>query len=74
MSEVLDNIVNCDIAIESPVEDSASFDTIMIIGDRPLDGAKDLKGIDRYVSLAEVADAGWKEEDAIYKAARAAFL
>lgn len=74
MSEVLDNIVNCNISIESPVEDSASFGTIMLIGDGPLKGGKDLKDIDKYASLAEVVDAGWQEDEAVYKAARIAFL
>lgn len=74
MSEVLDNIVNCDISIESPVEDSTSFGTIMIVGDRPIGPEKDIKEVDKYASLAEIVDAGWKEEDAIYKAARVTFL
>lgn len=74
MSEVLDNIVNCNISIESPVEDSASFETIMLIGDGPLKGGKDLKAVDKYASLAEVADAGWQEDEAVYKAARIAFI
>ncbi len=74
MSEILDNIVNCNISIESPVEDSASFGTIMLIGDGPLKSGKDLKAVDKYASLAEVADAGWKEDEAVYKAARIAFL
>jgi len=74
MSEILDNIVNCNISIESPVEDSASFGTIMLIGDGPLKSGKDLKAVDKYASLAEVADAGWQEDEAVYKAARIAFL
>lgn len=74
MSEIMDNIVNCNISIESPVEDAASFGTVMIIGDGPLKGGKDLKSVDKYASLAEVKDAGWKENTAVYKAARAAFL
>lgn len=74
MSEILDRIVNCDISIEKPVMDSASFGTILIIGDAPPDGGKDLKPVDKYASLAEVTDAGWKEGTEIYKAARAAFL
>mgnify|MGYP001029713643 FL=1 len=74
MSEILDRIVNCDISIEKPVMDSVSFGTILIIGDAPPDGGKDLKPVDKYASLAEVTDAGWKEGSEIYKAARAAFL
>lgn len=74
MSEILDRIVNCDISIEKPVMESASFGTILIIGDAPPDGGKDLKPVDKYASLAEVTDAGWKEGTEIYKAARAAFL
>ncbi len=74
MSEILDRIVNCDISIEKPVMDSASFGTVLIIGDAPTDGGKDLRPIDKYASLTEVTDAGWKEGSEIYKAARAAFL
>lgn len=74
MSEILDRIVNCDISIEKPVMDSASFGTVLIIGDAPPDGGKDLKPVDKYASLAEVTDAGWKEGTEIYKAARSAFL
>lgn len=74
MSEILDRIVNCDISIEKPVMDSASFGTVLIIGDAPHDGGKDLRPVDKYASLAEVTDAGWKEGSEIYKAARAAFL
>lgn len=74
MSEILDRIVNCDISIEKPVMDSASFGTILIIGDAPPDGGNDLRPVDKYASLAEVTDAGWKEGSEIYKAARAAFL
>ncbi len=74
MSEILDRIVSCDISIEKPVMDSASFGTILIIGDAPPDGGKDLRLVDKYASLAEVTDAGWKEGTKIYKAARAAFL
>lgn len=74
MSEILDRIVNCDISIEKPVMDSASFGTVLIIGDAPPDGGKDLRPIDKYASLTEVTDAGWKEGSEIYKAARAAFL
>ena len=74
MSEILDRIVKCDISIKKPVMDGASFSTIMIIGDAPPDGGKDLRSVDKYASLPEVMDAGWKEESEIYKAARAAFL
>lgn len=74
MSEILDNIVNCSISIESPVEDGSSFGTILLIGDAPLNGKKDLKYVDKYASLAEVGDAGWGEDTAVYKASRAAFL
>lgn len=74
MSEILDRIVNCDISIEKPVMDSASFGTVLIIGDAPTDGGKDLRPVDKYASLTEVTDAGWKEGSEIYKAARAAFL
>lgn len=74
MSEILDRIVNCDISIEKPVMDSVSFGTVLIIGDAPPDGGKDLRPVDKYTSLTEVTDAGWKEGSEIYKAARAAFL
>lgn len=74
MSEILDRIVNCDISIEKPVMDSTSFGTVLIIGDAPPDGGKDLRPVDKYTSLAEVTDAGWREGTEIYKAARAAFL
>ncbi len=74
MSEILDRIVNCNISIEKPVMDSASFGTILIIGDAPPGGGNDLRPVDRYTSLAEVKDAGWEEQSEIYKAARAAFL
>lgn len=74
MSEILDRIVNCDISIEKPVMDSASFGTVLIIGDAPTNGGKDLRPVDKYTSLAEVTDAGWNEDTEIYKAARAAFL
>lgn len=71
MSEILDRIVNCDISIEKPVMDGSSFSTIMLIGDAPPGGGKDLRPVDKYTSLAEVEDAGWKEGTELYKAARA---
>lgn len=74
MSEILDRIVNCDISIEKPVMDSASFGTVLIVGNAPPDGGKNLRSVDKYTSMAEVTDAGWKEDSEIYKAARAAFL
>lgn len=74
MSEILDNIVNCNISIESPVEDGSSFGTLLIVGDGPLNGGKDLKAVDKYASITEVMDAGWNEDSAIYKAARVVFL
>ncbi len=74
MSEILDRIVNCNISIEKPVMDSASFGTVLIIGDAPPDGGKDLRPVDKYTSLLEVMDAGWKEDSEVYKAARASFL
>lgn len=74
MSEILDSIVNCNISIESPVEDGSSFGTLLIIGKEPLGGGKDLKPVDRYTSLTEVMDTGWKEDSELYKASRAAFL
>lgn len=74
MSEILDNIVNCNISIESPVEDGSSFGTLLIVGDGPLNGGKDLKAVDKYASLREVMEAGWNEDSAIYKAARVVFL
>lgn len=74
MSEILDRIVSCDISIEKPVMDGSSFSTIMVIGDAPSDGGKDIRPVDKYASLAEVEDAGWKEDTEIHKAARAAFM
>lgn len=74
MSEILDKIVECNISIESPVEDGSSFGTIMIIGNGPLKAAKDFKTVDKYASLPEVKEAGWNEDSTIYKAARAAFM
>lgn len=74
MSEILDKIVECNISIESPVEDGSSFGTIMIIGNGPLIAAKDFNAVDKYASLSEVEEAGWTDNSAIYKAARAAFM
>lgn len=73
MSEILDNIVNCSISIESPVEDGASFGTILIIGDTPAKKGEHFRDTDKYASLPEVMDAGWLEADAVYQAAAAAF-
>lgn len=73
MSEILDNIVNCNISIEAPVEDGASFGTILLIGREPSDKGEHFKQVDKYASLLEVMEAGWKENEEIYKAARAAF-
>lgn len=74
MSEILDNIVNCNISIEAPVEDGASFGTILLIGRRPVAEGKNFKQVDKYASLAEVSEAGWKEKEEIYEAARIAFI
>lgn len=74
MSEILDNIVNCNISIESPVEDGSSFGTLLIVGEGPINGGKNLKAVDKYASLTEVMDAGWQEDSSVYKAARTAFL
>lgn len=72
MSEVLDRIVKCDISIETPPQDNASFGKIMIIGSRPLNAADDFRSVDKYASIAEVKEAGWGVEEAVYKAAYAA--
>lgn len=74
MSEILDNIVNCNISIEAPVEDGASFGTILLIGRGPVAEGKNFKQVDKYASLAEVSEAGWKEKEEIYEAARIAFI
>ena len=68
MSEILDNIVNCKISIESPVEDGSSFGTILLIGDEPLTAKDGLKDVGLYASLAEVLAAGWKEDSGMYQA------
>lgn len=70
---VLDNIVNCQISIESPIADSASFGTIMLIGYAPKNPPGELKQVAVYSGLEEVIDAGWKEDSAMYAAAKAAF-
>lgn len=74
MSEILDNIVNCKISIESPVEDGSSFGTILLIGDEPLTAKDGLKDVGLYASLAEVLAAGWKEDSGMYQAAMTAFV
>lgn len=73
MSEILDNIVNCSISVEAPVEDGTSFSTILVIGKKPLVNGSHFKDFDRYASLPEVVDAGWEENTEVYKAAQAAF-
>lgn len=73
MSEILDSIVNCDISIEAPMTDGASFSTILIIGREPAAMGKAFKDVDKYASLPEVRDAGWGEDTETYQAARAAF-
>lgn len=74
MSEILDNIVNCKITIESPVEDGTSFGTIILVGEAPLSAKDGLKDIGVYASIKEVMNAGWKEDSEMYKAATAAFM
>lgn len=74
MGEILDNIVNCSISIESPVEDGASFGTILLAGDAPLKGGEGMEDVGMYSSLQEVFDAGWDGESEMYLAARAAFI
>lgn len=73
MSEILDNIVNCDISIEAPMEDGASFNTILIIGREPPARGEHFKDVDIYASLPEVAGAGWDEGTEVYKCAQAVF-
>lgn len=73
MSSVLDKIVNCQISIESPVEDSASFGVIMLIGYAPANPADGLKDAAVYSGLDDVAAAGWSTDSDVYLAAKAAF-
>ncbi|RKI90434.1 DUF3383 family protein [Parablautia intestinalis] len=73
MSEILDNIVNCNISIEAPVEDGASFGVILIVGDAPLKKGKNFKDTDKYASIKEIIYAGWEDKEEVYQAALAAF-
>lgn len=74
MSEILDNIVNCSISIESPVEDGSSFGAIMLVGNPPTIIGENFKSVDKYADLSEITEAGWDENSDMYKAARAAFM
>lgn len=73
MSNVIDNIVNCQISIESPVEDSSSFGTILLIGDAPKAASSGFMTADRYKYLEDVLSAGWREDSTMYAAAKSAF-
>lgn len=73
-NEILDKIVNCSISLDSPVSSGADFGTILIVGNRPATEKDKLKAVDKYSSLAEIKEAGWEEEEEVYKAAKAAFL
>lgn len=73
MSNVIDNIVNCQISIESPVENSASFGTILLIGDAPKAASGVLQPVASYGYLEDVLSAGWREDSTMYVAAKAAF-
>lgn len=74
MSNILDNIVNCQITIEAPVSNEASFGVIMLVGKRPKEINGELNLVDLYGSLEEIRAKGWEENDNIYKAAKVAFM
>ncbi len=74
MSSVLDNIVNCQISIEAPIGDSASFGTVMLIGYGPKNPSSEIKPVAAYNGLDDVLDAGWREDSTMYAAAKAAFM
>lgn len=74
MSEILDQIVNCTISIETPVMDSASYSTMLLIGRPPAIQGGEIGDIEVYRSLRDVLDKGWSESSNVYKAAKTAFL
>lgn len=77
----LSDIVNVQIDVRTPVVDSASFDTMLIVGPGPADtsapGYEPPPDVGVYTSLKEVTDAGWvasgESVDPIGLAAVAAF-
>lgn len=73
MSNVIDNIVNCQISIDTPIQDSSSFGTIMLIGYAPKAASGEIKPVNVYGYLEDVLSAGWGEDTTMYAAARAAF-
>lgn len=74
MSNMLDNIVNCNISITTPAASSESFGTILMIGYAPAVPAGEVKSVDVYSSLEEVISKGWGEKENVYQAAKTVWM
>lgn len=76
MANNIDSIVKVSISLESPAVSKESFSTLLLIGSLPA-GYADLETqpalVGTYSSIKEVENAGWKEDEEVYKAALVAF-
>lgn len=77
MSNILNKIVTVSIDISSPLEDSSSFDNLLIIGPAPKNKDNELPKVGCYASLSEITECGvvaiGDDADPIGVAARIAF-
>lgn len=70
---LIDKLVNVKISISEGVDSGVSFSNILLLGPAPTQEGKN-PGIAAYASAAEILDAGWTENDEVYKAAAVAFM
>lgn len=77
MSDNLNRLCKIDITLDNPVQTTAGFDHLLLIGPAPSNKGTSPSDVGVYSNIAEVTEAGWKAEgegaDPIGRAARIAF-
>lgn len=77
MSDNLNRLCQIDITLDNPVQTSAGYDCLLLIGDAPKTPKNDVPKVGVYTNLDEVKDVGWVAEgtdaEPIGRAARIAF-
>lgn len=72
MSKISD-IVNVNITIDNPAQDSASFNNMLIIVEKPLSQTTTIPDVISIKEASELLSYGWTESSEAYKAAAVAF-
>jgi len=67
----INKLVNVTISISESVANAESFNNILLVGSAP--SSKTPSAVAAYSTIGEIAEAGWVETDAVYKAAALAF-